>query len=349
LRPDDLLQNYLDVADDGLGPDLLLGLDGWIKELADAGLIHPTPFDAYFSGEFSDTVLDAVTYQQEDYGAPMSLFPAALYFNKTLVQSPPATLEQLVEQTDAGELIALVTRFVPAYWGIQGFGHGLFDEEGNFTLDGSGFTEWLAWLLEAQEKSNIILNIDAASLLDLFLTGQVAYYAGGPEILPIVDEALGEDNVGIVRLPSGPNGSSGPLLNVNTILYNSATAKRQDEIAAALSRYLTNPQQSITFMRGVNRVPANQLVRVDPRVYPQIAGFSIQARTAVALPNYLDRDKLYRIGDATYISVLTGQETPEEAVCTFGIQVVNMQGYTPENATLPSGCVPESWTTAGSE
>ena len=64
-----------------------------------------------------------------------------------------------------------------------------------------------------------------------------------------------------------------------------------------------------------------------------------QAKSAVALPNDLIRQEYYQIGDQAYSNVLSGFMTPEEAVCRFGRQVIDLQGYEEEDVSLPVDCL----------
>lgn len=234
--------------------------------------------------------------------------------------------------------MALVPRFVPAYWGIESFGVGLFDPTGKFTLAESGFTEWLTWLLGVADSPGVILNPDAIALQQMYIEGRVAYYVAGPEELNMLGATMGKDVVGVVPLPSGPTGPSGPLLPVDAVMLGTASSAEQTDAALAVARFLTNPQQSTIFMRDLGHIPANQDVSVDSRIYPVLAGFSRQARTAVVLPNDLFRDAFYLLGDRAYANVLAGTMTPEEAVCDFGLAVVELQGYTAEQVDLPPDC-----------
>ena len=182
-------------------------------------------------------------------------------------------------------------RFEKAYWGIQAFGEGLFDADNHFTLSESGFTEWLTWLDEAQRAPGVILNVDDESLLELFTSGQVAYYVAGPEKQKLISSKISEENpfeFGVVPLPRGPVGAAGPLLPAETILPYAFTSPKQTRIADALAIFLVNQQQSVRFMRELKRVPANPAVSADRRIYPIVSGFVQQARTAVVIPNEIE-------------------------------------------------------------
>ncbi|HMR64745.1 MAG TPA: extracellular solute-binding protein [Anaerolineae bacterium] len=335
---DELLDRFRRSAQDGAGPDLLLAPSNWIRDLADANLIRPLE-----AGEVSDLRLDTrntrlVAYQNRVYGVPLSVSPKALYFNQTLVDRPIATLNELLEHAASGQEVAFVPRFEASYWGIQAFGQGLFDPDGVLNLADSGFVDWLAWLKEAQNKPGVILNVDDEALRQLFAEGRIAYYVAGPEQQTFLKQTMGEDAFGVTRLPGGPARAAGPLLPAETALFYTFSSEGQARIALALARFLTNQQQSIRFMREIDRVPANRQVNVDPRIYPTVAGFARQATTAIILPNELDKDRFYAAGDRAYVSALSGLQTPEEAVCRFGQEVAALQNHSELKTILPAGC-----------
>lgn len=335
---EELNSRYQGAAAEGLGPDLLLGNSNSIRELANSEVIRAIEPDAIAAGALVSGSLATTTYQGTVFGTPMSLFLQSLYYNRSLVEETPATLDELLRQAAEGKAIAFVPRFEEAYWGIQGFGQGLFDADGNFTLAESGFAEWLAWLAEAQNQPGVILNVDEKSLFDLFARGQLAYYVNGPEEQESLEAALGQDAFGVTTLPSGPEGPAGPLLSSEAIMLYVFSSPEQALIAKDLVDFLVDQQQSIRFMRSLGHVPANSLVTVDPRLYPTVAGFSEQAKTAVVLPNKLKTKELEEIGDRAYATVLRGSATPEQAVCRFGQAVIVLQEFREDQVSLPAGC-----------
>ncbi len=341
LPEDQILKEFVAAGKDGLGPGILIGDDSWIGELAENGMIRPLTAGEITPTMFSSRNRALTQYQDQLFGVPLFLKPRALYYNKNLVTEPPGSLDVLLQEAAAGNGVAFVPRFEEAYWGIQAFGEGLFDTQGRFTLAESGFMEWLVWLDGAQQAPGIILNIDDESLLELFTSGQVAYYVGGPEKLAVMTAIFDEENpfdIGVVPLPGGPQGEAGPLLPAETILLYAFTSPEQTRITDALAVFLVNQQQSIRFMRELIRVPANPVVRVDGRIYPIVNGFAHQAKTAVVIPNEIPTESLVDAGDRAYVTVLSGALTPTEAVCRFGQEVAAFQGYAAADMSLPEGC-----------
>lgn len=345
MPEEQILSEFSKTGNDGLGPAMLIGKNSWISQLADAGLIRPVSLnqepDTLTFFNLRNRAL--VEYQDEIFGVPMSLEPYALYYNKDMVTELPESLDALLAEAADGNGVSFVPRFEEAYWGIQPFGAGLFDATGQFTLAGSGFVEWLRWVAEAQAAPGVILNVDDKSLLELFATGQIAYYVGKPATQARLHALADDQNAidfGVMPLPQGPNGSSGPLLTAETILLYTYMSDEQAVIANELAKFLVNNQQSIRFMRELDHVPANPAIRVDRRIYPLVNGFARQATTAVVMPNDISSQRLVEAGNRAYITVLSGTDSAETAVCTFGLEVIEILDLSPTEVNLPSGCVP---------
>ena len=204
LPEDQILEEFKANAENGLAPDMLLGQDRWIRELADADMIRPFP-----ATEASVTLANArsralVAYKDRLFGLPLFASPRALYYNRSLVSEPSRSLDDLLREAADGNRVEFVPRFEEAYWGIQAFGDGLFSADGRFTLAGSGFEEWLAWLDNAQSAPGVILNVDDESLLDLFASGEIAYFVSGPESVKLISERMDPESAfefGVAPLP----------------------------------------------------------------------------------------------------------------------------------------------------
>lgn len=339
---EELLAQYEASTAQGIGPDMVIGSNDWVRQLVEAGHILPLQADEIDIVDYRPNTVEALTYQGELWGYPLSLQPVALYYNTTMVTTPPQSVDQLLADVSEEKSIAFAPRFEEAHWGVQAFGDGLYNDDEIFTLDSSGFTEWLAWLNEAQGEAGVILNRDRAALQKLFIEEKIAFYVAGPAELAPLLEAMDEATLGVAPLPGGSDGPAGPLLPVEAMLLSSSSTERQHDLAITVARYLTNPEQTRTLMRTLNRVPANRQVTVDARVHPLVAGFDRQARTAVTLPNHLLRQQFYAVGDLAYGNVLSGVLSPEEGACAFGLAVIELQGYGPEMVDLPAGCSAES-------
>lgn len=331
---DQLFERYQSAAEQGLGPDLLIGPNAWVSQLAENQLledISPTIADTtlYIASAIESLRLSRSSTQEDPvplYGLPLSLRPVALYYNTRLVTTPATTLDEWLAHAAEGKKVALNTSFDEAFWGIQAFGGRLFDEEGRVILNQGGFANWLNWLKKAKDEPGMILNRDDLTLRELFIDRKAAYYVGRPEILPLLQEKMNGD-VSVAPLPAGPNGPSGPLLDVEAIMFNLSSSRNQKKLALELAKFLTNIEQNTVLMRETGRVPVNQRIRVDSRVFPAIAGFSAQASTAVAPSNLPQMEFVRESGTNTYTEVLQGATDLTQATLKLTDQVNQEFGF----------------------
>ena len=336
---EEMLREFETNAPAGLGPDLMFAPSDAVRSLVDQGLLRPidqamadTEMERYLRG-----AVESMTVNDRLYGLPISLSTTVLYYNKRLVDSPPETLSDLIGEADAGRFVAMPDDFSNTFWGIQAFGGELFDEDGRVILDRGGFANWLAWLKTARDLPGILLDSDITVLQESFLEGDAAYYIGSSQDLQTFEAGLGEDALGVVPLPSGPIGPAGPLLGVEGLLFSSASSEGQAELALALAKFVTNPEQSALLMREVQRIPASQSLNINPSLMPVMNNLAIQSRNSVALPNTGEVDTLLEMVSAIYDRVLEGLIDPA-AAATDVTATANQWLGLEEAAASPSAC-----------
>lgn len=314
---EELGERFRSSASQGLGPDLLLGFSSQLPSFVAESIVSPVPESITTSSEAIAPARASVEYLGQSYGLPLAMNVVALAYNSELIDLAPTTLDELYDAVDSGQTMAFDSSFAGSYWGIEAMGEALFDTDGLMRPLGSGLVDWLDWLKRAQDLPQMIMSREAVELNDLFAAGDVAFYAVGPEALDGLSEALGDD-LGVALLPDGPGGAAGPIITTDAFLFNWASSRQQANIALELGQFLTNQEQSTIFLREAEIVPANRLVRVDPRIYPLLAAFQQQSLTASILPGDLDREIFFDAGDRMIGRVLTGLATAEEAACNFG-------------------------------
>ena len=82
----------------GLGADVVVMAHDNLGKSVEAGLVLPNDFyELETREENSEIAVNAVTYDDVLYGYPKSVETYALFYNKDLVATPPATFEEVVE------------------------------------------------------------------------------------------------------------------------------------------------------------------------------------------------------------------------------------------------------------
>lgn len=312
-RFDELRDQFSAAVAAGEGPDLIIAPNEWVGPLAQAGLIKPIDelIEPQWLDRYFPAAVDALRFKKDLYGLPVAVQLVAMYYNSEQVEHPAATLEDWLAQAAEGRAVALNTGFYHAFWGITAFGGRLFDENGRVVLDQGGFAEWLDWLYAAQDAPGMFLDTDYAKLKALFLTGEAAYYVDAAWAADELRSALGVERLAVAPLPAGPAGPAGPLLNVEALLFSSAAADEQTELALKLADFLTDVQVQSLLMQEAGHIPVN--VHVDASADPVVSGFMAQARTAVPFPNIAEMRAVWTPGSDAYFKVLEGLQGGQEA------------------------------------
>lgn len=333
----ELRTRFIDAARQGFGPDLLLAPSTWLLDLVSDNLVRPVERGVVEIERFISPAQATVQHDGSIFGMPLAIETQALYYNTSLVDQPPATLDELLRQAaDDGLGAAINTRFAESFWGIGAFGGQFFDADGRLLLDGGGYASWLNWLRRAQDAPGMVLGTDTAALRDLFVRGQVAYYVDAPAALPMLSEALGPNQLGVTLLPSGPAGPAAPLLHSHALLFSAASSASQADLAQRLAQFITNAEQSAALMRRLEIVPANRQVRVDPRAYPRVYGFSLQARSTVPQTNTPQMTAVLAQADTINTQVLAGSRDANEAVAAFTNEINAAFGFDDATPTTTS-------------
>ncbi len=333
---EDMLTQFQVAADAGLGPDLLIAPGQQVRPLADAGLLSPieAALDEPTVQRYDPAALDSLRYANGLFGLPTTMDTLVLYYDTTLVEQPAATLDALLAEAAQGRVVAMSTNFTDAFWGVQAFGGSLFDADHRVILDRGGFANWLAWLKEARDAPGMLLDSSREVLRNRFIEGNVAYYVGyASEYSMIIDgtpeqkanaandndappPGKAEEAVGVAMLPTGPTGGAAPFLTVQAFLFSAVSSDNQRTLALELAKFVTNAEQQSTLMRETRLIPANNRVRVNPRLNPLVAVFTAQARAAVPILNIPEMDAVFRFGGDAYTRVLEGVLDPAEASTT---------------------------------
>jgi arabinogalactan oligomer / maltooligosaccharide transport system substrate-binding protein len=324
----DLVAEYKTAAYSGLGADLLLTSSMAVPELAALGYLRPIDDRATpdLLEQYLATALVTLRQQGHLYGLPQALDTYALYYNNQRVDQPPTTLDQLLAQAREGHRVVIGSGFIDALWGFRAFGANLVDPQtGSVALAPGAFVNWLTWLQQARDTQNVTLDPDRASLLEAFVSGEADYYVGTAGELPRIAESMGA-HASAAPLPAGPGGSAGPFLTTNAFLFNANSTENQAALAFDVARFITNPEQQLAMMRDARHVPANLNTRISPGLYPLVAAFESQARTAVPWVGDEELVAVLTIFDDAFGRVVEGLAKPSEAVALLAEQYGDLAG-----------------------
>lgn len=272
LTPVDMLDQIekLDVEGPaGNGPDIIFQPHDRIGDLVIRGLVDPVHLGDLES-EYTDTAIDAVTYDDDEWGYPAVLETYAMYYNKGKVDEVPETMEDVMDiaesDTDADNdefgFLMEADNFYYTYPFFAGYGAYVFDnEDGNYDIDDIGLDNDGAieggelvqsWYDEGYIPSDITEDI----MNGLFKEGKVSTIITGPWMAREFADGLGDD-LGAIPIPELENGEH-PNSFVGVKSYMLSTYSENKEWAEDLMAYITNKENGLTYYDVAGEMPARE-------------------------------------------------------------------------------------------
>ncbi|TQS74868.1 extracellular solute-binding protein [Ornithinibacillus gellani] len=284
LVPIDMLEQVekLDVEGPaGNGPDIIFQPHDRIGDLVLRGLVDPVGVEE-IADEYTDTSLEAVQFDGDYWGYPAVIETYAMYYNKSLVDTEPETMADIMEiaeqDTDASKdefgFLMEAANFYFVYPFFSGNGAYVFENnDGNYDIsdiglanDGSikGGELVKTWFDEGYIPQDLTPDI----MNGLFKEGKVSTVLNGPWMVREYQDALGDD-LGVVTLPILDNGEH-PKSFVGVKSYMLSYYSDNKEWAEDLMAYLTNSENSLIYYDVAGEIPPrpdaieNDVIAKDP-------------------------------------------------------------------------------------
>jgi len=304
----EIVRDYqIDVIAGG-GPDMFLapnnGLGNWARD----GLV--LPLDTYIEGRLegvSEKAIEAMVVDESIYGIPESSMVVALYYNKSLIESPFRNTEELLQLVQEGKIIANVLSAYYLFGWSGGFGGRLLDDSGNCIADKEGWVEAMQYLVDLKQAGGIFEpNYETAEAF--FLREDAAMFVNGSWSYPKYKQSFG-DNLGVVPLPSGPAGPAAPLIGADGFYINPNS--QNVEAALELALFLTNQESSQSFAEFAGHVPVRLDVTSNDthiNAFMESLAFGYPEPQSEQFANY------WSPFEEMFFDVLSGEVTPQQGV-----------------------------------
>ncbi|WP_186575845.1 extracellular solute-binding protein [Aquibacillus kalidii] len=281
----------------GNGPDIIFQPHDRIGDLVLRGLVDPVNLGEKKS-EYTETAVNAVTYDGDVWGYPAVTETYALFYNKALVDEAPATMDDLMtiaeEKTVPGEdkygFLMEAANFYFTYPFFSGNGAYVFaNENGNYDINDIGLNNEGAVkggkLIQSwYENGYIPQDLTPDIMNGLFKEGKVAAVINGPWMVREYSDAIGEDLVA-APLPVLDNGEH-PKSFVGVKSYMLSYYSENKEWAQDLMAFMTNTENAMTYYEVAGEMPARVDSIDDPLIAedPIYSAFAEQATYGEAMP-----------------------------------------------------------------
>ncbi|GGD17773.1 sugar ABC transporter substrate-binding protein [Pontibacillus salipaludis] len=279
----------------GNGPDLFFQPHDRLGNLVVRGLAEPVDLGDAKDG-YTDTAISAMTYDGDIWGAPAVIETYGLFYNKSLVDKAPETMDELMaiakEQTSGGSygFLGELNNFYFAYPFFAGPGGYVFGKE-----DGTYDTSDLGLANEGAVKGAeniqtfftegyIPKEVSPDIMNGLFNDGKAAVVMTGPWARPGYEEALGDD-LGAAPLPKVDGEHMQSFVGVKAWMLSSFSENK--EWATDLMTFMTNEENAMTYYEMAGEIPPRTALLEDSAIVedPITAAFAEQTNYGEPMPS----------------------------------------------------------------
>ncbi|MFW5654713.1 MAG: extracellular solute-binding protein [Roseicyclus sp.] len=293
----------------GEGPDVVQLFYGWLNDYIEADLIQPLPEEEFPSDMIEAEFFPMVGAMQRDgryYALPTAVRSLALFYNERMfeeagIDSPPATLDELMEVAEAlterdgaGNITQVgLTSGMTAqdhhWWRevlVRQFGgEPYLDDYRTVNYNDEAGLEALNFYLGLEDTVSRQGFMDEPQAA--FRAGRAGMHIDGSFRIGALDGTRGLD-WGVAELPAGPDGTRS---NYSSYWVNAITTKAegpQYEAAVRFMDYITSPEAMEIWLEVVGELPARQAVGMteenanDPVFGPFIRGLEYAHTTIFA-------------------------------------------------------------------
>ncbi len=256
--------------------------EGWVSDYATKGLllglddkVPQNVKDIYFPGLWKEQLVDGVNYQFPWYqGIGVELVNTKVYseaglkledFPKT-VDGLPALCKTIKEKTGTLCDIRLTVNDLLSQMVYEGNVKVMSDDGKTFTFDSPEAVAWLQMYVDmvkagTVDKTALIAEQDRTGL-DLFTSGQAAFYQTGPNLIREV-RANNPGLYGYLAAVPAPVGKSG-VLGKGLMGLSVKKDTKFPNASIALAQFFTNPKNMLEFSKIVAIYPSTPASYDDP-------------------------------------------------------------------------------------
>jgi len=301
---DQIFNKYQTEVAAGGGPDMYVApnddLGNWVR----GSFVEP--LDEYLSEDdlagVSETGVAGMQVDGVLYGIPESAKAVTLYYNKSLVETPPTTTDELLEMVEGGATLTSNSGAYHMFGWAGAFGGELLDDSGTCIADQGGWVEALDYLLALQEAGAVFTNDDAAAT-GPFNAGETAFLINGPWALGDYRTSLGDDlGVAVLEGFAPLNGIDGFYINPNS---------ENKQAAVDLALFLSSGERAQLYTDQAGHVPIREDVTSDDEL---VAAFAQASANGTPRPQSSEFANYWGPFGEMFTKVFEGAATPEEAV-----------------------------------
>ncbi len=316
---DTLKEDFIKQVPTGKGPDVVVGAHDWLGGWVQNGVVAPLTVDN--AADFEEVATQAMSYDGQQYGLPVSIENVALIRNTDIDPEPHATFDELLAAGDAAvaagkaefPFIVQVGANADPYhmYPIQSsFGapvFGLTDDGGynadDLQLANEGGNAFAAKLVEWGASGVLSTSVDGDIAIENFVNKKSPSIITGPWNIERIKEA--GINYSIEEVPSAGGSPSTPFVGVQGFFVSS-----QSENALLANKfvveYLGSEDVQTAIFEAGGRAPALKSAFEAAQSDPDVAAFGAVGAEGVPQPSIPAMGQVWGDWGATEAALISG-------------------------------------------
>ena len=317
---DPLTDKFQQAAATGDGPDIVLWAHDRFGEWAAGGLIQPVDPSQEMTDGILASAWDAVAFGGKVWGYPVNVEAIGLVYNKDLIDTPPATFEEIKDLAMPEGVRAILWDYNNTYFTMPmlmangGFAFqkvdGVFDGK-NTGVNNDGAMMGANVLKSLFDDGVMPAGVDYGVMDGAMAKGETAMVINGPWSWAGYKGA--GINIGVAPLPTVNGQVSPPFLGVPAFAVNAATPNK-DLVIELLENYILTDEGLAHWNANGNLgaladISAGQ-AQEDPLVKATIAN----AANGIPMPSNPEMGAFWGAMGPALTNITTAVQSPEEAL-----------------------------------
>jgi maltose/maltodextrin transport system substrate-binding protein len=325
-HPEGAPDKFVAAAAAGKGPDIFCWPHDRAGEWAKAGLIVPISPPKRLREEIEESAWKAFTYKGQVWGYPIAIESIGLIYNKALVNTPPATFDEVIaldKQLKAQGKGAILWDYNKAFFSwplLAGAGGYIFARtpQGEFDtrrvgVNTSGAVQGASMLERLIAGGTMPRGARYSEMEAAFNRGQVAMMISGPWAWDNVKKSGIDFGVGPVPavVPGQPSKTFVGVLGCMV----SAPSKVKDIAREFVEQHLLKVESLKTISADVPLgTPANKAYFRELSSDPRIVATMANAASGEPIPNVPEMGRFFPALDAALEAITNGRQAPKDAL-----------------------------------
>ncbi len=314
----DLPQKYQQAAATGDGPDILMWAHDRFGEWASGGLIAPVQPAAGWTDGVLGSAMDAVNFDGKTWGYPVFVEAVTLVYNADLVDTPPASFEEIKDaQIDGAKILwDYNNTYFTMPMLMAGGGYAFQKVDGSY--DGSttgvntdGAIAGAEVLKSLFDDGVMPQGVDYGVMDGAMANGEVAMVINGPWSWGGYKEA--GINVAVAPIPTVNGAVSPPFLGVQAMAINAASPNA-DLAAELLENYLLTDDGLAAWNANgaLGALADTSAAAAQPD--PLVSGMLEVAANGVPMPSNPEMGAFWAAMGPALTNITTGAASPADAL-----------------------------------